>query len=141
MSSSVPLKLFTLRIAKKREITLDNQIGVQPIPKLLALSDKVLVFHFDPQSSSTQRMFCDAYSHRLKRLWRKVISIGQELGDVSRRIKFFQFHDTVYALDTGNYHLSLFDCDMNYKKMSKLKGVSHYDFLMGDGQGKGKGDR
>ncbi len=123
-----------LRIEKKLEIQLDNQVGVEPVPKVLAMPGQVLVFHFDASGYRATKMICDAYSHRLERKWRKEFPLGQGPGDVWGAIRFFFIDGKVYGMDYGLQRLILFDTDMNYQDTKKMPNANMYSFITDDGR-------
>jgi hypothetical protein len=123
-----------VRIAQKISVRLDDQVGAEPVPKLLVLPDKLLVFHFSVSGTAVNKMFCDAYTFRLERSWRKELFIGQGPGDVSGRMRFFYTQNKISALDWGLVRFSFFDNDMNYREMTKVVHPTFYNLFCDDGR-------
>ncbi len=123
-----------VQINPKLKIRLKNQTGMDTPPKILVTPEKVLIFHFDANGSSARTMYCDTYSHRLDWQWRKEIFIGQGPGDVSIAIRFFFINNRIYALDYGLDRLSIFDRNMKFIDIKKIRSAGSLSLFSSDGR-------
>lgn len=121
------------KIVKEKEINLNNQTGVDPVPKLLALPDKLLVFHFEAPGAQKKKVFCDAYSHQLEWLWRKEFYAGQGPGDIVPACRVFFINNLIYCLEYRYKRISIFDSEMNLQRITQAQFANGDSAISQDG--------